>query len=98
MKEMDKGDLTARKIYNETLDMDSGIDRKGVQIYEKPYLWRDDTPTTAKDTFTENFIPTPTLNTNDLPNWKRVLRTVTIILILAIIAICWFVTVNESPV
>lgn len=91
MDRVQKGDKTAREIYNETLGDGSGIDRKGVQIYERPYLWRDDTPTTAKDTFTENFIPTPTLNTNEGPKWKRMLGVVAIVLIVVIIVI-WYVT------
>ena len=91
MDRIQKGDVTAQKIYNETLDENTGINRKGVQIYERPYLWRDDSPTTAKDTFTENFIPTPTLNTNDAPKWKRVLNGVLIALTIVIITVCWFV-------
>ena len=93
MDRIQKGDETARKIYNETLGESTGINRKGVQIYERPYLWRDDSPTTAKDTFTENFIPTPTLNTNETPKWKRILGISVIVLIIAVITVCWFVGV-----
>lgn len=97
MDRLQKGDKTAREIYDETLGDGSGIDKKGVQIYKRPYLWRDDTPTTAKDTFTENFIPTPTLNTNETPRWRRVLCGVGLILIVAIIVI-WYITGVTSGV
>ena len=93
MDRVQRGEETARKIYKEAMGEDTGIDRKGVQMYEGPYLWRDDTPTTAKDTFTENFIPTPKLNTNDAPKWRRLLGAIALLVVVAIITACFFVGV-----
>ena len=83
------GEDTAKDIYKASLDGDNNTIGSGVQMYERPYLWRDDSPTTAKDTFTENFIPTPALNTNDRPRWLRVLGIVAAALVTVAIAASW---------
>ena len=93
MKRINDGNETAREIYKESVGEDADINAKGVQMYERPYLWRDDTPTTARDTFTENFIPTPTLNTNDEPKWSRILAITAIATAIVVITVAFFVGV-----
>lgn len=93
MKQIRTGEETARQIYDAAMGGEQGIHYRGVQMFKRPYLWRDDSPTTIKDTFTENFIPTPTLETNDAPKWKRILKIVALFLIVAAIAFAFFVGV-----
>ena len=93
MKQICDGNDTARKIYKESVGEEVDIDSKGVQMYERPYLWRDDTPCSHKDTPTENFIPTPILNTIDVPKWRRVLCAVLAATAVVGVTIWWLVGV-----
>lgn len=55
-------DDAAREAYTAAMD---GVQRKGVQIYERPHLWDEERPCSVMDTPTDNFIPTPTISTGE---------------------------------
>lgn len=55
----------AKKNY-ETAMGGSGENLKGVHMYKRPYLWRENNPAHPyADTPCENFVPTPTMNTGE---------------------------------
>ena len=52
----------AKKNYEAAM---SGESRKGLEFFEKPHLWDEEKPCDIKDTPTMNFVPIPTIDSND---------------------------------
>ena len=63
-----------KKQYDAAMD-GSGDNGKGVHMYERPYLWRENNPVHAyADTPCENFVPTPTIHTGEDSKVKKVIK------------------------
>lgn len=73
----------AKKNYEAAMNDDAGP-VKGVQIEKRPYLWRENNPVHPyMDTPCENFVPTPTIHSNDDSKVKRILKYVALGLFIA---------------
>ena len=58
---------SARKNYDAAMN---GEIRKGVELFEKPHLWDEERPCDIKDTPTDNFIPTPEMDSGGFSSYS----------------------------
>ena len=66
-------DEVARKSYASNMEDSNGV--KGLKMYSKPFLFDEERPASQMDIPTENFIPTPEINTerfSDYNIWKKI--------------------------
>lgn len=78
-------------------DTDDQEHIKGVHMGKRPYLWREDNPVEPfVDTPCENFVPTPTMDSGEESQKKRIIKYVLIGLFVAFMIYAFIAILNDN--
>ena len=72
---------------------------KGLHMHKSPYLWKENNVAIERDNPTENFVPTPQINTGDESRsaTKRIVTIVLLVLLIAFMIYALAANIIENP-
>lgn len=86
-----------KKQYDAVMD-GNGDNGKGVHMYERPYLWRENNPVHPyADTPCENFVPTPTIHTGEDSKVKKIVKIGVLVALAAFMIYALIAQIVENP-
>ena len=89
---------SGKKNYDAAMNGDTSAG-KGVHMYETPYLWKEDNIAIETDNPTENFVPTPVINTGDdsKNTVKKIVKIALIVLLIGFMIYALIANIIEDP-
>lgn len=85
-----------RRQYDAAMD-GNGESGKGLHMYRRPYLWRENNPITIRDNPAENFVPTPTIHTGEDSKAKKIIKIGVLVALAAFMIYALIAQILETP-